>query len=399
MAWWLRMSSELRTAFIYTPRYLEFDYGPGHPLRNERLKLTYDLMGACDLLGLPSARYLEPEPATDDELLLFLTPDYLTALKAADNGHPPPTAFRYGLGTGDNPVMPGIYRWSALVAGGSLLAMRLVETGEVGRAFNMAGGLHHAGPASASGFCYINDAALIIAHLCRRGHRVAYVDIDVHHGDGVQWAFYGTDQVLTLSIHESGRTLFPGTGFVHELGEGKGEGFSVNVPLPPSADDEIFLWAFDEVIPPLVKAFRPDILVTQLGIDSHRTDPLSHVGISLRAFAGAVRGLRDLCGRWIALGGGGYDLKNVSRGWTAVWAIMNDREPPASLPEDFLARQKRFGSWDSAFMDGPAILDGFDKARAWEVVRDEVKRLKRLVFPRHGIDAEAISGGGDQRVA
>jgi acetoin utilization protein AcuC len=381
------MSSEPRTALIYTPRYLEFDYGPGHPLRNERLQLTYDLIGACDLLDLPSARYLEPQPATDDELLLFLTPDYLTALKAADNGQPPPTAFRYGLGTGDNPVVPGIYRWSALVAGGSLLAMRLIETGEADRAFNMAGGLHHAGATRASGFCYINDAALIIAHLCRKGHRVAYVDIDVHHGDGVQWAFYDTDQVLTVSIHESGRTLFPGTGFVHELGEGKGEGYSVNVPLPPLADDEIFLWAFDEVVPPLVKAFRPDILVTQLGIDSHRTDPLSHVGISLQAFARAVRRLRELCGRWIALGGGGYDLTNVARGWTAVWAIMNDREPPASLPEAFLARQKQLGFRDAPFMDGPAIVDGSYRARAWEGVRDEVQRLKRLVFARHGIEA------------
>jgi len=379
------MSSEPRTALIYTPRYLQFDYGPGHPLRNERLELTYDLISACDLLALPSIRSLEPEPATDDELLLFLKPDYLTALKAADAGHAEASAFRYGLGNGDNPVLPGIYRWSALVAGGSLLAMRLVESGEVGRAFNFAGGLHHAGPGRASGFCYINDAALIIADLCRRGHRVAYVDIDVHHGDGVQWAFYDTDQVLTLSIHESGRTLFPGTGFVHELGEGKGEGYSVNLPLPPSADDEIFLWGFNEVIPPLVEAFRPDILVTQLGIDSHRTDPLAHVGISLMAFAQAVRRLKELCGRWIALGGGGYDLTNVPRAWAAAWAIMNDREPPASLPVAFLARHRGIGFKDGSFMDGPFTIDGSMKEQAWGAVRTEVERLKRLVFPRHGL--------------
>jgi acetoin utilization protein AcuC len=292
---------------------------------------------------------------------------------------------RYGLGTPDNPILPGIYRWSALVAGASLLAMRLVESGEVSRAFNISGGLHHAGPGWASGFCYINDAALIIAHLCRLGRRVAYVDIDVHHGDGVQWAFYDTDQVLTLSIHESGSTLFPGTGFVHEIGKGKGEGYSVNVPLPPAADDEIFLWGFNEVIPPLVEAFQPDILVTQLGIDSHRTDPLSHVGISLGAFAYMVRRLRDLCGRWVALGGGGYDLRNVPRAWAAAWAIMNDREAPALLPESFLARHQELGFSGAAFMDPPAIVDGSAKARAWEAVREEVERLKRLVFPRHGM--------------
>lgn len=379
------MSSEPTTALIYSPRYLEFDYGPGHPLRNQRLQLTYDLISACGLLALPSARCLEPDPATDDELLVFLKPDYLTALKAADVGHAPSAAFRYGLGTADNPVLPGIYRWSALVAGGSLLAMRLVESGEVSRAFNIAGGLHHAGQGKASGFCYINDAALIIADLCRRGHRIAYVDIDVHHGDGVQWAFYGTDQVLTISIHESGTTLFPGTGFVHEIGEGKGEGYSVNVPLPPNADDEIFLWGFNEVIPPLVEAFRPDILVTQLGIDTHRTDPIAHVGISLMAFAQAVRRLKKLCGRWIALGGGGYDLRNVPRAWTAAWAIMNDRELPAHLPEAFLIRHEGIGFSDASFMDGPAIVDGSTKERTWEAVRTEVDRLKRMVFPRHGL--------------
>lgn len=376
---------EPRTAFIYSPRYLEFDYGPEHPLRNQRLALTYDLIHACELLPLPSARCVEPEPATDDELLLFLQPDYLKVLKLADVGQTPAVALQYGLGTPDNPILPGIYRWSALVAGASLLAMRLVESGEVSRAFNISGGLHHAGPGRASGFCYINDAALIIADLCRRGHRVAYVDIDVHHGDGVQWAFYDTDQVLTLSIHESGSTLFPGTGFVNELGEGKGEGYSVNVPLPPAADDEIFLWGFHEVIPPLVEAFRPDILVTQLGIDSHKTDPLSHVGISLGAFVRVVRRLKELCGRWVALGGGGYDLRNVPRAWTAAWAVMNDRELPVSLPLSFLARHKEIGFGDSGFMDAPAIIDGSTKARAWEVVREEVGCLKRLVFPRHGM--------------
>ncbi|MBI3780257.1 MAG: acetoin utilization protein AcuC [candidate division NC10 bacterium] len=379
------MFSEPATAFIYSPRYLEFDYGPGHPLRNERLALTHDLISSCGLLALPSTRCLEPEPATDDELLLFLRPDYLKILKAVDAGQTPAAALHYGLGTPDNPILPGIFRWSALVAGASLLAMRLVESGEVSRGFNIAGGLHHAGPGKASGFCYINDAALLIADLCRRGHRVAYVDIDVHHGDGVQWAFYDTDQVLTLSIHESGSTLFPGSGFVNELGEGKGEGYSVNVPLPPSADDEIFLWGFNEVIPPLVKAFQPDILVTQLGIDSHQTDPLSHVGISLTAFVEMVRRLKGLCGRWVALGGGGYDLRNVPRAWAAAWAIMNDREPPALLPESFLVRHKEVGFTDAAFMDAPAVRNGSTKARAWEAVREEVGRLKRLVFPRHGM--------------
>ncbi|HWQ68602.1 MAG TPA: acetoin utilization protein AcuC [Patescibacteria group bacterium] len=382
----------MRTAFVYTSRFLEFDYGPGHPLRNERLGLTYDLISACELLSIPSTCSVEPELATDDDLLVFLKPDYLKVLKTADlpgrqtgAGHPPLDAFEYGLGTPDNPILPGIYRWSALVAGASLRAMRMVESGEVRTAFNISGGLHHAGPGRASGFCYINDAALIIADLCRRGHRVAYVDIDAHHGDGVQWAFYDTDQVLTISIHEGGKTLFPGTGFVGELGEGKGEGYSVNIPLPPFADDEIFLWCFNEVVPPLVDAFRPDILVTQLGIDAHRTDPLSHIGISLGAFVQAVRRLKDLCDRWVALGGGGYDLRNVARAWTAAWAVMNDRELPASLPQSFLTQHKGIEWNGTAFIDAPAIIEGTAKTRAWEEVRETVELLKRSVFSRHGI--------------
>lgn len=193
---------------------------------------------------------------------------------------------------------------------------------------------------------------------------MAYVDIDAHHGDGVQWAFYDTDQVLTISIHEGGNTLFPGTGFVGELGEGKGEGYSVNIPLPPFADDELFLWCFNEVVPSLVDAFQPDILITQLGIDAHRTDPLSHIGISLGAFVQAVRRLKDLCDRWVALGGGGYDLRNVARAWTAAWAVMNDRELPASLPQSFLTRHKGIEWNGTAFIDAPATIEGTAKARA-----------------------------------
>lgn len=394
------MPLEPRTALIYTPRYLEFDYGPGHPLRNERLRLTYDLIRACQLLPLPSARCVEPEPATDEELLRFLTPEYLNVLKAADAGRVPAGALAYGLGTGDCPVMPGIFRWSALVAGGSLLAMRLVASGEVERAFNFAGGLHHGGPSRASGFCYINDAALIIADLCRTGHRVAYVDLDVHHGDGVQWAFYDTDQVLTISIHESGETLFPGTGAVGEVGQGKGTGYSVNVPLPAGAGDEAFLFAFEEVVPPLVTAFGPDLLVTQLGIDAHLTDPLSHVGISLAGYARAVRRLKGLCRRWVALGGGGYDVVTVARAWTAVWAIMNELEPPASIPETYLGRYGALGFRDGAFMDDRAPGEQPGNAQALQVVQQTVARLKRSVFGRHGLSAGTMgTGGGDDGIS
>src|SRR3990170_7368552 len=368
------MSLEPATAFIYTPRYLEFDYGPGHPLRNRRLELTYDLISACGLLALPSARCLAPEPATDDDLLLFVQPDYLTMLKAADAGQASATAFRYGLGAGDNPIVPGIYRWSALVAGPSPLATRLVESGEVGRAFNISGGLHHAGPAKASGFCYINDAALIIADLCRRGHRVAYVDIDVHHGDGVQWAFYDTDRALTISLHQDGRTLFPGTGFINETGRGAGEGFSVNLPLPPQTDDESYLWAFEQVVPPLLERFQPDVVVTQLGVDTHFQDPLANLALTTHGHEALFRAFDRLAPKWLALGGGGYALDVVPRSWALAFGVMSGQTLPEELPPSYRARYG--GQWLHDH-ERPEI-DPLIRRHVRSVVEERVARVKSL---------------------
>lgn len=362
-----------------------FDLGPTHPLRNTRLRLTFDLIQAYGLHDLPAARVLPTREATFEEMAVFHRSEYLRILRDAETGPSGPDLWPYGLGTGDNPLFPGMYAWSALVAGGSLLAMELVETGGLQVAFNFAGGLHHAAAARASGFCYVNDAAVIITHLVRRGRRVAYVDIDAHHGDGVQYAFDGTDQVLTISLHESGRSLFPGTGFVEEVGRGAGAGFSVNVPFLPGTDDEIFLWAFEEVVPPLVRAFRPDVLVTQLGVDTHRTDPLTNLSLTLRGYAEAIRRFRGLAPRWIALGGGGYDLANVPRAWTAAWAIMNGVEVPDALPPAFLVEFQRLGFTPTRLLDDPYPNQGPARDRAWRFAKEQVEWLRASVFPRHGL--------------
>jgi acetoin utilization protein AcuC len=373
------------TAFIYSERYQQFDYGPGHPLRNTRLALTYQLCQAYGLLSLPTTRIIQAREATEDEVVAFHRPDYVEVFRAADRGQAPLNLWDYGLGTADNPTFPGMYAWSLLTTGGSLQAMELVENGQVGCAFNMAGGLHHAAAARASGFCYFNDAAVIIKHLLRRGRRVAYVDIDAHHGDGVQFGFYDTDQVLTISLHETGETLFPGTGFVEEMGRGRGLGYAVNVPLLAGSDDEIFLWAFDQVVPPLLTAFDPDVVVTQLGADTHRTDPLANLAFTTTGFAEGVRRLKRLCRRWIALGGGGYNLENVPRSWTLAWAIMNDCEVPDDLPESFRADCSRQGLSISRIRDEPSVVDGSSREQAWRFVREQVHRLQKLVFPQHGL--------------
>jgi acetoin utilization protein AcuC len=229
----------------------------------------------------------------------------------------------YGLGPGDNPIFPGMYAWSQLSAGGTLQAARLVESGEVDRAFHIAGGLHHGMPNHAAGFCYVNDPVIAITELVHKGYRVVYIDIDVHHGDGVQAAFYDTDRVLTISLHESGHYLFPGTGFVQETGAGQGLGYAVNLPMPPGMDDEVYLEGFMAIVPPLVQAYQPDLVFTQLGVDSFHDDPLAHGQLTTRGFVDVLQQIKTLAPRWIATGGGGYNLSNVARAWTLGWSIMN----------------------------------------------------------------------------
>jgi acetoin utilization protein AcuC len=375
----------MRTALIYADAFTRFDYGPEHPLRMERLGLTYTLMEALGLTALPASRQVTPQPAPDAVLARFHTPDYLEVLRAVSVGHPVPDAARYGLGPGDNPIWPGCYEASALACGASIQAAELVATGAVERAFAFAGGLHHAMPDRASGFCYLNDAVLAIQHLRSHGLRVCYVDIDAHHGDGVQAAFYDSAEVLTISTHERGDRLFPGTGAVDELGVGPGRGYAVNLPLQPYTDDAVYLPAFDAVVPPLVRAFRPDVVVAQLGIDSHRTDPLTHLALSVDGFAEAVRRLLAVAPRVVALGGGGYDLANVARAWSIAWALMNDAPLPDRLPEAFVRRAAHHLGDVRSLWDPPVPLPAEVERAAREFAERQVAAIRRLIFPFHGL--------------
>jgi len=374
----------MKTALVHSEDWSRFDYGPEHPLRMERLGLTWRLMQAYGLTTLPGAITRAPDAAAESELLRFHTEEYLAVLKAADSGLAPAAVVcRYGLGPGDNPVFPGLWEAARLAAGGSLLAARMVASGEVDRAFHFAGGLHHAMPDRASGFCYVNDAVLAILHLRSRGLRVAYVDIDAHHGDGVQAAFYRDRDVLTISTHERGDRLFPGTGFVEEIGEGEGRGFSVNLPLDVLTDSTVYLEAFEQVVPPLVTAFRPDVVVIQLGIDSHRTDPLTHLALDVQGFARAVARLVELAPRLVALGGGGYDIGNVARAWTVAWAVMNGVELPAEIPAEFLDHARWFRLAPGSLWDPPAEMDGERRRIAREYAARQVEAIRRTIFPLH----------------
>jgi acetoin utilization protein AcuC len=314
---------------------------------------------------------------------VFHAPEYLEVLKAANAGAQPARGASFGLGPGDNPVFRGVWEAAQLVAAGSLLAADLVARGEVDRAFHFAGGLHHALPDRASGFCYVNDAVLAIMHLRERGLRVAYVDIDAHHGDGVQYAFYGDPNVLTISVHERGERLFPGTGFVRELGEGEAAGFSVNLPLEAYTDTETYLPAFEAVVPPLLERFRPDVIVAQLGIDSHRTDPLTHLALDVQGFARALARIVPMASKLIALGGGGYDVRNVARAWTVAWAVLNNVELPAALPESFGDDVQRYGFGSLRLWDTPDPLPDDLRRAVNEYAARQVDAVQRTIFPFH----------------
>ncbi|MBI5885860.1 MAG: acetoin utilization protein AcuC [Deltaproteobacteria bacterium] len=348
-------------------------------MRPARLALTRGLIDALGIMALPGAGVVEARRANEAELLSFHTPEYLRVLRQANNGVVPAEGASYGLGYGDNPAFKGVYDWSCLSAGASIQAAELVAGGDADIAFNIAGGLHHAMPGRASGFCYINDPVVAIKALVGMGRRVAYVDIDAHHGDGVEYAFYDSKDVLTISIHESGLYLFPGTGFPADMGIRDGRGYSVNLPLPPGSGDEVFVHGFEEVVPLFIEAFAPDVLVTQLGVDTFASDPITHLSLTTNGFERMVKRFRALGLPWVALGGGGYDMSNVARAWALAWALMNGVEPLERIPQSFLADKGEYFTGDR-LRDEPLKTPALSADDSNAVDRD-IAFLKKEVLP------------------
>jgi acetoin utilization protein AcuC len=305
---------------------------------------------------------LAPEPAADDELEWLHSADYIAAVRrfSVDPGRPPEA----GIGPGDDPAFAGMHEAAATVAGGSIRAMEAILRGDVEHAYQPGGGLHHAMRSRASGFCVYNDVALAIARARRDGLRVLYVDLDVHHGDGVQALHHDDPGVMTISFHESGRSLFPGTGSVSEMGEGIAAGTSVNVPLEPMCGPEAWLAAVRAVVPALAAAFGPDVIVSQHGADGHVWDPLAHLSLTTTAMGEAARLVdrvahRYAGGRWFATGGGGYSIyRVVPRVWALTWLAMAHREVPGPVPAEWRARWEG----DAARWDDAPLPEGFEDA-------------------------------------
>jgi acetoin utilization protein AcuC len=386
----------VKSLVVWDDDFLMYNLGD-HPLDPVRLHLTIALASAYHLMERDGVTLRPPAaPASDAELGRVHRADYIEAVKAAPDD---PFFSGYGLNTPDNPVFDHMHEASALVAGGTLDAARAVWSGEQRRAVNIAGGLHHAMRARASGFCVYNDPAVAIADLLERGaERIAYVDIDVHHGDGVQALFYNDPRVLTISLHETPISLFPGTGFPDETGGPDADGSAVNVALPPGTDDRGWHRAFDAVVPSVVRAFRPQLLFTQCGADPHRLDPLANLRLSVDGQRLAYSKLRDLAealcdGRWVATGGGGYALvEAVPRAWTHLIAtITGDQlDPATAVPLEWIDLAAQLCPRRTSM---PRMTDDADLSyQPWTPEGDlspldrAILATRKAVFPLHGLD-------------
>lgn len=368
-------------AFIYSNENLKYDFGPNHPLKPIRLRKTHELVHEYGLLSRSDSMEIAPRPADDAEVLAVHDEALLNTIKLLSAGKTVHGAASFGFGISDNPPFPGMYEASLLYSGGSILAGQLVSSQQAHTAFNPSGGLHHAMRDHASGFCILNDAAIAIRTLMDQYDKIVYLDIDAHHGDGVQAAFYDTSQVMTISLHESGQFLFPGTGFVDELGSGEGVGYSVNVPLRPYTDDEIYLWAFHEVVPPLIESYDPELIVFQIGADAHYQDPLAHMNLTTRSYEEIFQYVMSLGKPILALGGGGYHIEAVPRIWTLAYASFLQTILPDEIPVSY---SEAYGVHQLRDKTGPKLWSS-DALEISEYAEKTVEKIKELIFPVHKI--------------
>jgi acetoin utilization protein AcuC len=350
---------------VHGPSLTSYSFGDDHPLQPSRHELTVSLLTMLGWLDTPGVSVEEPRPATLSELLTAHTLPYIQAVQTAQaiaRGERPPADLRiYGLGSEDNPLFPFMHEAPALLAGASVQTMHAILEGRALHAYNPAGGMHHAMRARAAGFCIYNDVVVAVAAAVGQGHRVAYVDLDAHHGDGVQAAFYDDPRVLTISVHESGEFLFPGTGDVTETGAGEGTGTCINVPLPPQSGDESVLLAYDRVVEPALLAYAPDLIVTQTGCDTHHADPLTDLAGTMRLYPALAERLhavahRASAGRWLIVGGGGYDPVDVTpRAWTAfIGTVLGRQVDGVVLPPEWRrASRARRGHPPVHLLDDP----------------------------------------------
>ncbi len=372
-----------KAAFIHSAEMERYRYPAEHPFNTIRAKKVRDIVSSMGLLAGPERSEVAPRPAERSVLTKFHSSRYLDTLKKAAEGQWSVEAMRMGIGTGDCPAFGDMYDYSAIAVGGSVIGAELLLSGGADAAFNPSGGLHHAGPERASGFCYMNDVAIACMVLAEARKKVLYLDIDVHHGDGVAYAFYERSDVMTISLHQDPRTLFPGTGFANEIGEGEGKGYCVNVPLPIGTYDEAYMKAFEAVALPLIRAFGPDVFVLQLGADALGGDPLAQLYLTNNTYGDVLAHVLSFDRPVLAAGGGGYNIDNTVRAWAFAWSLLAGGESS----EDVNVAGVMLGSteWQGGLRDRKVAVSKQQEEMVMPAVEAVIKTVKANVFGLHGL--------------
>ncbi|NIP23170.1 MAG: acetoin utilization protein AcuC [Phycisphaerae bacterium] len=374
-----------KAAFIYSRELEKYGYPPEHPFNTIRPKSVRAIAHYMGLLSGGGRSEVAPVPAERMVLKKFHTARYLHALRKAHPRHWDAEAFDMGIGTSDCPVFSKLYDYVVLASGATLVGAKLILSGSADVAFNPSGGFHHAGPERASGFCYINDVALACTVLAEAGKRVLYLDVDVHHGDGVAYAFYERSDVMTISLHENPKVLFPGTGFENEIGKGKGKGYCVNVPLPIGTYDQAYMNAFNAIARPIIEAFKSDVIVIQLGADALSGDPLAHLYLTNNVYADILSYLLSLGTPILATGGGGYNVSNTIRAWALAWCVLcgadsEDAAQSGAGAVGFGIKKKPGGLRDS-----PLPVSAQQRDTVTRKIETTIEAVKANVFGIHGL--------------
>ena len=372
-----------KAVFIYSAEFERYRYPPEHPFNTIRARKTREIVNSMGLLSGPGIGEVAPKPAERVVLKKFHSARYLHALKTAAEGKWDSNALNMGIGTSDCPVFEGLYDYAALVAGGTITAAKLILSGDADAAFNPSGGFHHAGPERASGFCYINDVALGCIVLAEAGKKVLYLDVDVHHGDGVAYAFYERSDVMTISFHQNPRTLFPGTGFEDEIGTGKGKVYCVNVPLPIGTYDRVYMKAFEALAPPLIEAFNPDVIVFELGADALAGDPLAHLYLTNNVYADIIDSLLGFNKPILATGGGGYNVENTARAWALAWSILAGADSGQDMNLGVGGVMLGGTDWQGGLRDRTLAVSSQQQNAVTPAIEATIKAVKANIFPIH----------------
>jgi acetoin utilization protein AcuC len=372
-------------AFIYSSELQKYRYPPEHPFNTTRTDKVRETVNSMGLLSGNGVGEVAPVAAERIVLKKFHSARYLHALRTASRGRWDAEALDMGIGTQDCPAFRGMYEYAVLATGGTLVAAKLILSGKADIVFNPSGGFHHAGPERAAGFCYINDVALACMVLAEQGKRVLYLDVDVHHGDGVAYAFYDRSDVMTISLHQDPRTLFPGTGFADEIGTGQGKGYCVNVPLPVGTYDQIYLKTFEAIVLPLIKAYNPDVFVFELGADALAGDPLGNLQLTNNVYAEVINHLLSFNKPVVATGGGGYNIDNTVRAWALAWSIFCGADTAENLNQAVGGVLLESTEWQGGLRDRALAVSESQRKTIVPAVKATIEAIKSTVFPIHGL--------------